>query len=67
MGLGKTLTAISVILKDLQREDEDDEEESDSEEDEKENAWTARGRKDLRYGGEKIKLQSCSFCYNKFL
>lgn len=54
MGLGKTLTAISVILKDLQRK-EDDEETSDSEEDEKENAWTARGRKDLRSGGEKMK------------
>lgn len=56
MGLGKTLTAISLILKDLQRREDEEEEssESEEEEEEKENAWSTRGRKDFRKGGEKI-------------
>lgn len=52
MGLGKTLTAISLVLKDLQREVDTDED-SDSDE-ENNSSWTVRGRKDLKQGGEKM-------------
>jgi transcription termination factor 2 len=57
--LGKTLTVISLILKQYQLEeakDEDEEEESDSndEEDEAEDQWIARGHKGFRNGGSLI-------------
>ncbi|KAG5680553.1 hypothetical protein PVAND_010054 [Polypedilum vanderplanki] len=55
MGLGKTLTVISLIMKQLQvyEDREEDEEDTDTDDDEKveENAWIARGHKNLRAGG----------------
>ena len=55
MGLGKTLTVISLILKKIQIEEEqgeESEEESDDE-DEENGQWQTKGRKDMKDGGEK--------------
>lgn len=52
MGLGKTMTTISLILKRIQSEEEEEETESSSDEEESaDQEWKARGRKDLRDGG----------------
>lgn len=51
MGLGKTLTVISLILKKIQIEEESEEESDDD--DEENGQWKSKGRKDLKDGGEK--------------
>lgn len=53
-GLGKTLTVIALILKQLQKSEEMDEEsdyESDENDRQQEDQWIARGHKSLRDGG----------------
>jgi transcription termination factor 2 len=56
MGLGKTLTVISLILKHAQQTDEEqaesDEDSYDEDDEDEENAWSSKGRKDLKQGGE---------------
>lgn len=53
MGLGKTLTTISLIMKSIQRVEEDGiESDVEDSEDDNEDGWKARGRKDMRDGGE---------------
>jgi hypothetical protein len=62
MGLGKTLTIISLILKHIQvseaadEESEDDEESKDQENNDA--PWKSKGRKELRDGGEKKRFIS---------
>jgi transcription termination factor 2 len=51
MGLGKTLTVISLIMKQIQYEEENDVEESDSDAEERDEGWLSKGRKDFRRGG----------------
>lgn len=55
MGLGKTLTVISLILKQIEVSDARDEESEDDTDDEQEEGtgeWRSTGRKDLKDGGE---------------
>lgn len=55
MGLGKTLTIISLVLKHIQVQEENDGDSEDSDDDEENNndeGWKSKGRKELRDGGE---------------
>lgn len=52
MGLGKTLTTISLIMKSIQRAEEDGIESEEESDDESDEGWKARGRRDLKPGGE---------------
>lgn len=54
MGLGKTLSTISLVLKQQQDKENDENEDSDSDDEENEGAWSTKGRKDLHHGGTLI-------------
>lgn len=65
MGLGKTLTTISLILKQTQRDDEKEEESEDSSDEENNNdGWKASGKKQLRDGGKLNEKSLKKFPFN---
>lgn len=53
-GLGKTLTAISLILKGIQADEQREDESDEEEEEDDDEGWKARGRKDMKNGGKKV-------------
>jgi hypothetical protein len=52
MGLGKTLSTISHILKQYQDKENESDSDSDSEREADDGGWKSKGRKEMRSGGE---------------
>lgn len=60
MGLGKTLTTLSLVLKAIQQREDDGIDSDSSDDDERgDDGWIARGRKDLKDGGNYMNFNRC--------